>query len=458
MASSNLTFKLFGKDVSASKAFKGLERNANGLQGKFGGLGSAMSGVATVAATVAAAAVAVGVALYDAAQAAAEDQKSSALLAKTLKATTKATDAQVASVEDWIDTTQRAVGVADDELRPALAQLVRSTKDVHKAQGLLNLALDISAGTGRDLQSVSIALSKAYGGNVSGLAKLGIQTKDAHGKTLAFDGIVKQLTKTFGGQAATAADTYDGKMKRLGISFDEIKESLGYQVLPYLTQFADWMLKDGIPALERMGRTLGEWLVPIIDQVKSAFADMSQTVAENKQFFEDLKTVAIPLAKVALANLAIEMRGLSVVMKAVAVVGSFFDRQFRAIAITVGVVVSSVTGMVARFKVAFNNLATAWNSSFAKWSWDLPPALGGGHIGFPQMPHLANGGIVTRPTVALIGEAGPEAVVPLRGGRGVGSSIVVNVNSPLGTPQQVGRAVLDAVRQAQGSGRAVVNF
>lgn len=455
-ASSNLTFRLFGKDVSASKAFRGLEKNASSTSKRFAGLGSAMATVGAIAGTVAVAAAAVGSALYDAAQAAAQDQKSSAALDKTLRSVTKSTQAQVAATEAWVDQTQRAVGVADDQLRPALAQLVRVTGDVQASQKLLSLALDVSAGTGRDLQSVTVALGRAYNGNVSGLSRLGVAVKDTHGKTLSYSQVVDSLSKQFAGQASTAANTYEGKMARLGIAFDEFKESIGYKVLPVLESFADWMSTTGMPMLERMTAALEEYLAPAIENVRNSFADMSRTVRENQQFFDDLATVAIPVLKVAFATLGTQIRGAAVVLAGFARAGSAIDSWARGVAAAIERATGSIVSMVMTFKYAFNQLSDSWNRTFGSMSFDLPGPLGGGHVGFPRMPHLANGGIVTRPTVALVGESGPEAVVPLsRVGYG---GVSIYITQPLGTPEQIARAVNDALRRGASSGRANIKY
>jgi len=449
-ASSNLTFKLFGKDVSASKALKGLEKNASSTSSRFGGLSGAMSGLATVAGAVAVGVGVVGAALLDAAKHAAEDQKSSAALDKTLQSVTHSTTAQIGATEDWIDKLQRASGVADDTLRPALAQLVRATGDVSKSQEIMKLALDISAGTGRDLQSVSIALSKAYNGNTAGLAKLGIAVKDTHGKTLSYSAIVDKLSKQFSGQATAAANTYEGKMARLGIAFDEFKESIGYKVLPILEAFADWMTTTGEPALERLTAALQEYLAPAIAEVRKSFADMGRTVRENKQFFDDLGTVAIPILKFGFSLLGTQIRGAAVALAAFGKVGSAIDTWARGLNDSITRVAGSIVSMVMTFKYAFNRLADSWNRTFGAMSFDLPGPLGGGHIGFPTMPHLAKGGIVTRPTIALIGERGPEAVVPLSRGGGMGN-IIINVQGDT-DPNAAARRIIRIVNEARASG------
>lgn len=165
-------------------------------------------------------------------KAAAEDAKAQELLALALRNSTGATDAQIAANEKYIATTERAAAVSDDQLRPALGNLVRATGDVTQSQQLLNLALDISAATGRDLESVSIALAKASQGQATALQRLGVPLDEAMVKTKDFEGIVSTLTDTFGGAAAAAADTFEGRMKRVAIAIDNTKENIGNALIP----------------------------------------------------------------------------------------------------------------------------------------------------------------------------------------------------------------------------------
>jgi hypothetical protein len=186
----------------------------------------------------------------DAVKAAIEDEKAQKSLAITLKNTTKATDAQVKSVEDYIDKTARATGVADDQLRPSLDRLVRSTQDVTKAQKLQTLALDIAAGTGKDLATVSEALGKAYDGNLGALKRIGVPLDANIVATKDFDAAVIALTQTFAGQADAAAETFAGRMGRIKIAIDEAKEQLGFALLPLLERFARFATDQLVPALQ----------------------------------------------------------------------------------------------------------------------------------------------------------------------------------------------------------------
>jgi hypothetical protein len=190
-----------------------------------------------------------GKGLFEAAKAAAEDQKSQALLARQLQATTGATDAQISAVEQYINKTQLAAGVTDDQLRPALSSLVRATGDTAIAQEQLGLALDIAAGTGKDVESVAIALAKAYNGNFAALTKLGVPLDENITKTKNYQAAQEALAKQFGGASATAANTFDGQLKRLSIAWGELVEQVGYYVLPYLQRFVDAVNKYVVPAL-----------------------------------------------------------------------------------------------------------------------------------------------------------------------------------------------------------------
>ena len=180
-------------------------------------------------------------------KAAVEDSAAQAILAKTLQNVTAATDTQIAAVESQINAMQMATGVADDELRPAFASILRVTQDVTTATDGLKLAMDISAGTGKDLASVSDALAKAYGGNYKALGLLSPELKTMIKSGASLDEIMAELSKTFGGQAAVAAGTAQGQFKRLNVALDEAKESIGMAllpavmaVLPYLIAFGNW--------------------------------------------------------------------------------------------------------------------------------------------------------------------------------------------------------------------------
>jgi hypothetical protein len=177
----------------------------------------------------------------DGVKAAIADEKAQVKLATTLKNTTKASNGQIKSVEKYIDKLQRATGVADDKLRPSLEKLLVATGKVGKAQKLQALAMDIAAGTGKDLDTVSLSLAKAYGGNLGALTRMGITLDESIIKNKDFKKAQEELDRLFGGQSAAAADTMEGKFKRFNIAMDEAKESIGVALMPALTEMIDYL-------------------------------------------------------------------------------------------------------------------------------------------------------------------------------------------------------------------------
>lgn len=195
-------------------------------------------------------------------KAAVEDSAAQAQLAKTLQNVVGATDAQVAATEKQISAMQMATGVADDQLRPAYASLILGTKDLATANEALQLAMDISAGTGTDLASVSDALAKAYGGNYKALRQLSPELYAMIKDGASLDTVMATLAKTFGGSAAVAANTAEGKFKRLNVALGEVQESIGLAllpaveaVLPYLISFGTWA-QDHVGTLMAVGTAI----------------------------------------------------------------------------------------------------------------------------------------------------------------------------------------------------------
>jgi hypothetical protein len=225
---------------SAIKEFKQLENNTD----RVGFVAKKAAQTAAVAfAGLAVAGAGVAAVLGKAAQAAAADQAGQTQLASSIRASTDATDAQIASLEDFVDETQRATGVADDNLRPALGRLVRATGDITKAQDLLNLSLDLSAATGKEVETVANALGKAQEGAFGPISKLGLGYEAAELKAMGFQEVQKLLEERFAGSATAKANTYEGVIARLGITFGELQEQIGYMVLPMIEELGQAALR-----------------------------------------------------------------------------------------------------------------------------------------------------------------------------------------------------------------------
>jgi hypothetical protein len=249
-----------------------LKKNLNSGSNEVEGFGSKLGGFAKKAGTAfavagAAAAAYAGTLLVDGVKSAIEDEAAQAKLATTLENVTGATKAQIKQVEDYITQTALANGITDDKLRPSLDRLIRSTKDQTEAQKLQTLALDISAGTGKDLQAVSEALGKAYDGNLGALKKLGVGIDDSIIKSKDFDAAAAALSKTFEGQASKQAETFQGKMDRLSVAFGEAKETVGSYVLDALTPLLSAFVDKGIPAIQGFADNLGKTLGPAFGEI-----------------------------------------------------------------------------------------------------------------------------------------------------------------------------------------------
>jgi len=186
-----------------------------------------------------AAVTALGVELIQAAKAAAADQASQAQLARQLTASTNATTSQIKANEDFISSIQMSAAVADDELRPALASLVRGTGDLETAQNALQTVLDVSAATGKGVQEVADAVSKAYGGNTKAIKQLSPELFGLIKDGASVNEVMQSLNGTFGGASEAAAKSAQGSFKKISIALGEIQEMIGNQVLPYMTRLTD---------------------------------------------------------------------------------------------------------------------------------------------------------------------------------------------------------------------------
>jgi hypothetical protein len=277
MARDNRTLKLsILADIDDLK--KKLDQADNTIQGsstKISDFGK------KAAAAFAVAGAAAGAFAISAIKNAIEDEASQRKLQETIRASTNATEAQTAAVAKYIDTTSRSIGVTDDVLRPSLARLIRSTNDTEKAQTLLNLALDITAATGKPLEAVSNALGKAYDGNSQALGRLGLGLDANILKSKDFDLVYQSLQGTFGNFAENEAQTLEKRFARLQIAVDEAKESIGAALLPEIEKLVNYLINVGIPALDGFiaGLIGDEGLSAALEDTQRGAESFGKTVA-----------------------------------------------------------------------------------------------------------------------------------------------------------------------------------
>ncbi len=373
---------------------------------------------------------ALGVALFDAAKGAIADEAASAELARSLKQTTGATDAVIESTENWITEQGKLLGIADDELRPVLSKLARATGDVTSAQELATQAMDIAAATGKPLSVVTDSLTRALGGNMTALGKLAPEFREMVKEGAPFEDIMAEIAKTMGGAATTAANTAEGQFKRLGLALSETKESIGAAllpaieaVLPVLQKFAQWA-QDNPNTFLIIAGALGAIALSIMA--------INVAMALN------------PISLIVIGVIAL-IAALAIAYKKFEGFRNIVDAVFGGIKWWINnVTIPSFRLMLDVVKTIFNGIAKLWNNTFGKLSFKVPswvPGIGGNGFDIPDIPMLAAGGIVTGPTLAMIGEAGPEAVIPLdRMGSMGGNNVTINVQGA--DPN----AVVDALR------------
>jgi hypothetical protein len=354
------------------------------------------------------------VALGDATRAAMEDQQEQAALALTLQNVTGAGKAQTAQVEEQISAMSRASGIADTEYRKSLEALVRGTKDVDLAMKNMNLVMDISTALQMDSTTVADALAKAYQGNFKALRSLSpeMATMIKEGATL--NEVMDVLGGTFGGSVAANAETAAGKMAIFKNSIAETKEGIGAAflpvleaVIPYLQKFADWA-QNNPQVFTRIAITIGA--------IAAAVVALNIALATNPFI----------LATAAVIGLALAFNKLVDAMSAINSIGGLAARILGGLAMP-------VIGNVASIIVGLTDLIPSGPAA----PTPAPPTS--------RIPRLAEGGIVSSPTLALIGEAGPEAVVPLDR-LNSGGGVTINVTGGLATSAEIGESVVNALR------------
>ena len=269
-----------------NKKLKQADQDVGGFTGQLEKFGK-MAAAAFAAAAAAAAAYA-GKLAVDGVKAAIADEAAQKRLAQALEAATGATVKQIQATETYISKMQLATGVSDTELRSAMGRLALSTNDVTKAQELLSLALDISKARGIPLEAVANALGKAFDGQTTALARLGLGLSSAELKGKSFNDIQDQLNKNFGGAAAAAAETYQGRIDRLKQAFAEFQENVGYKIIPILEDFINLIVNNVIP-------NIGKFI--------SIFKPVADSIERNKESFqkfgEIIEKYVLPLLGVA---------------------------------------------------------------------------------------------------------------------------------------------------------------
>ena len=312
-----LNVEILGEFKKLTAATQGASKDLKGLNGTVSSISKGMKN--------ALAAVGLGFSLgvvvkelKEATKAAIEDTKSQELLALSLQASTGATTNQIAAVEKIIGKYQLQASVADDQLRPAFAKLTQSTGDLEESNKLLGIALDVSAGSGKSLDAVTQAMSKALEGSTGALERLLPAVKGV-------DDPIAFLAQRFDGAAVAASNT--DPYTRMQILFGELQEQIGMALLPYLQDFSDWLAEPGTTEM------LQEIVTVIVDLIKQFGALVGWAVK--------YKDALIPLAA-AVGVFTVAWKAYNVVADITAAKNTAMGASFKGVLGTLTLVVTAL--------------------------------------------------------------------------------------------------------------------
>jgi phage-related protein len=402
-----LTLKLLADVDNFTKNLDKADKDVATFGDKVGEFGK-KAGLAFAAAGAAAVAYA-GKLAIDGVKAAIEDAAAQTKLALTLKNVTGATENQIEATEDYITKTSLAFGITDDELRPSLERLARATGDLEKAQKLQTVAIDVAAGSGKNLEAVTNAMAKAAEGNTASLAKLGIGLTSAQLKTMSMEEITAKLADTFKNQASTQADTFQGKMQRLQIAFDEGKETVGAFILDAITPMVEIIVNKVVPAIQNFTNNLGEKLAPamkviqpIINGLRSAFNSVRDSLARNNDELQPFYNFMIAiynfskdyLAPVLGKTLGLAFQGLGKIISGVIEVFAELSQRISAIYNSIKGIIDAIRGAGSAVGNFFSGASmTGATTNAASFATSAPAAAA------PSMP--SDGMVTYNPRTGL---------------------------------------------------------
>jgi hypothetical protein len=350
-----LTIKVL---VDAAKAKAGI-KETKAATGSFADtVGKLAKPAAVVFGAITAGAIAAG-------KAAAEDAQGQALLAQSMTNAAHASKAQISATEDWIAAQAKATGVADDQLRPALSSLVRATGDVAQAQSALTLAMDISAATGKPLQSISDALAKGYAGNTTALGRLVPGISKAAMASKDMSKITAELARKTGGSAARAAATEAGQMAIATDQMHEAEEAIGAGLLPVMAALAgilktvaEWVQRNTTVVLVLVGVIAALAAAILVVNVAMKAYAAAQALVTAAQWAWNVAMDANPIGLIILAIAAVVV-GLILLWKNSSKVRALLTSMWSAIASAARACWAAISSAAAAVWRAVTNGASA---------------------------------------------------------------------------------------------------
>lgn len=373
------------------------------------------------------------------------------------------------------------LGFDDEDAAESMAKLFQRTKDVTEAQDLLSLSADLARAKQMDLGSATDLVGQVLAGNGRVLKQFGIDIKDAATPMEA----LAELQKKVAGQSEAYANTFNGQMDRLKVVWGNLLEEIGAPLLGFLTKaldgFLDWIeAMGGTEAIIAKLKPVIETLLPVLQAMWEAvqflatfmiqaITDIDTMWSNNMYHIRDIVTFVWEAIKLTLTTTFNIIKGLFKIFGGALTLdwqlmwdgiktmltagGEFLSKAWNAIMEGLSTVASKVwEGIKETFKAAINWLIDKFNVFIRAVSGVaniVGKAVGQKNWSIDSIPHLASGGVVTRPTLAMIGEAGPEAIVPLgrKGGAsaGLGVTIVIQGNSFYGDDERFVQKIGDQI-------------
>lgn len=497
MASLSMTFKLLGKDISASKAFKSVGKAADGVGKRVQGMG-ALAGVSAVA--IGAAAVKIGA---DSVKAYTEAEGAQTKLSDAYARFPALASGNIDALRTLATERAKVTRFDDDATAAAAAQLAQFGLNQSQLEDMIPLVQDYAAKTGQDLSTASSKVGKAFLGNTKALKELGIAYKPTGDKAKDMVAIQALLSEKVGGFAEKEGKSAAGQAAILGNQYGEVQETIGQALLPSLMALASFAITTLIPAIQALAEWIGknvDWLLPLaagiavivgaikvwtivqaalnivmalnpIGLVVIAIAALIAGIIlayKNSETFRNIVQAAWNGIKAAASAVVgwFQNTAWPMLKKVIGFIIGYYKLLWTAFKLVagwigekVGVLVGVFTGMAdtiyGAFKTVFNGIASLWNNTVGRLSFGVPdwvPGMGGKGFDVPDIPMLARGGIVTGPTLALMGEAGTETVLPYDVRKHGGGGTHLHFYGPVAGPG-AGRWLADEIKKATASGR-----
>lgn len=433
----SLTVSLFGRDVSFGKTLNGAGKHAKTTEQQFRSLARGATvafGAITAAATMSV-------------KAAMEDQAAAVQLGQTLKNTMGATKAQTAAVEKYISTLSIASAKSDEELRPAYDRLIRSTGSYTKTQNLMNVAIDLAYSKNISVADAAKALAKANEGNITALKRMGVKLPEitkGMSKQAAAAKVLAAVQKQYAGATASASETSAFKMKQFEVGMQELKETIGYELLPMFNKFIK-RLPEMLDFLTRNKEA--------IKKVAAVVLVLSGTIMSINgalKVFHALQSVT------KFAALIARWTGFSTVVTteatAMAGAGTAVNIAWAPFLLTVAAIAAAFVGINLVLNKIKKNREALLNDPKKIPSWSTESKrldfLGNRPTSMSAVPKHAKGGIVTRPHLGIVGEAGPEAIIPLNKANGLGGiTIINNIRGHIMTEKELALVIRNDIAQ-----------